>query len=35
MDMDTQRQCVFARAIDVANSLHMFNANDFKEGASQ
>jgi len=35
MDMDRQKQCVFACAIDVTNSLHMINADDFKEGANQ
>ncbi len=35
MDMDRQKKFVFACAIDVANSLQMFNVDDFKEGASQ
>ncbi len=32
VNMDKQRQCVFAYAI-VANSSNMFNANELKEGS--
>jgi len=35
VDINKRRQCDFACAIDVANSLYMFNANELEEGACQ
>ncbi|CAK9213781.1 unnamed protein product [Sphagnum troendelagicum] len=33
--MDRQRKCAFACAIIGANSFHMFNTNELKEGVGQ
>jgi hypothetical protein len=33
VDINKQKQCAFACAIGVANSFHMFNANELEEGA--
>jgi inosine/xanthosine triphosphate pyrophosphatase family protein len=31
--MDRQKQCIFVCVIVVANSFHMFNANELEKGA--
>jgi inosine/xanthosine triphosphate pyrophosphatase family protein len=35
VNMDRQRQCVFACVLVVANSFQMFNVNELNEGVGQ